>query len=82
MKIWGWVGMGIINICYLPQLIKVLNTGEVAGLSSLMYGLLAVGLFCYLIYSIKIRDTVYIVSNLVNMSFALFLLGLILFYGR
>jgi len=81
-KIWGICGMVLIQICYFPQLLQVLRTKEVVGLSWEMYAILSVGLVCYLIYSIKIKDWVYIIANILNLASSGILLCLILLYRR
>lgn len=80
-KIFGWLGLCLIQFCYFPQLLKVIQTREVAGISSLMYGVLICGLVCYLVYAIKIRDVIYIFSNIFNLFTAGLLLYLILLWG-
>lgn len=80
-KPWGVCGMVLIQICYFPQLLKVIQTREVAGISALMYGVLICGLVCYLIYAIKIRDWIYILSNTINLVSAGLLFYLILLWG-
>jgi len=80
-KLWGFAGMGLIQFCYFPQLFKVLKTHEVAGLAWEMYACLMVGLLFYLVYAIKIRDIVYIISNTFNLFSAGLLLYLILLWG-
>ncbi len=79
-KPWGVVGILLIQFCYFPQLLKVIQTREVVGISALMYGVLLCGLMCYLIYAIKIRDVIYIISNSVNLFTAGLLFYLILLW--
>ncbi len=79
-KIWGIAGIFFIQLCYFPQLLQVLRTHEVAGLSWEMYALLICGLICYLVYAIKIKDWVYIASNTVSLIASIILLYCILIY--
>ena len=74
--------MVLIQLCYLPQLIKILQTRQVEGISPLMYVSLVLGLACYLIYSIKIKDWVYIISNIISLISSAIILVLVLIYGR
>ena len=81
-KAWGITGLALIQICYLPQLIRIIQTRQVEGISPLMYVSLVIGLTCYLIYSIKIKDWVYIVSNVISLISSATILVLVLIYGR
>ncbi|RKX60230.1 MAG: glutathione synthetase [Thermodesulfobacteriota bacterium] len=76
----GYVGMILINICYLPQLIKTIKTKDVSSISLSRYLLLTSGLVCYLIYSLIRKDMVYNISNIVSTLQSLLMIFLILKY--
>lgn len=74
-----WVGiMGIVlGLCVAPpQLWKIIKTGKTSDISVWTYSFLVGALFCYLIYAISIRDTIFITAQSVNLVTN----GVILFY--
>ena len=59
------------------QLVKILKTREVKGISVATYTFLCLALFCYLLHAIHIQDPVFITAQSINISvngFVLFLL--------
>jgi len=76
--IFGWLGFALIQLFYVPQVVKSLKTREVTGLSLSAWLILWTGLFFYLIYSILRRDPVFITGNSLGLLQAGFQIGLIL----
>jgi len=61
----------IIQLAYYPQIVRIIRTQNVQGLSPWFFVVIALGVVLLEVYSIAIRDWVYIVSNawaLVNIS--------------
>jgi MtN3 and saliva related transmembrane protein len=80
MQVLGWIALGLVQIFYLPQTIKILRTKEVAGLSLLSWMILWVGLLFYLVYSIYIADIVFTVGNAAGLLQSTLVIGLVLRY--
>ena len=82
MEIIGWAGFALTQSFYLPQTIKILRNRDVSGLSLPSWFILAIALFCLLLYSIHRHDLVFIAGNGLGMTQSLFMISLILWYGR
>ncbi len=60
----GFIGVVLINSCYLPQLIKTIKSKKAGDISLMFYILLISGMFFSLTYAISRKDIVYIVSGI------------------
>jgi len=82
-KFWkvGFLGMIFINIASLPQVIKTGITHETGGISLSFYIVLFTGLTCYLFYSLKKKDVIYILSNTVSLCTSGLMIFMILLFG-
>lgn len=60
----GFIGVILINSCYLPQLIKTIKSKKAGDISLMFYLLLISGMFFSLTYAISRRDIVYVVSGI------------------
>lgn len=80
--IFGWVGFILIQAFYIPQLVSILRTRNVSGLSLPAWVILCLGLFFYLIYSALREDIVFMVGNGMGVFQCLFVISLILKYRK
>ena len=76
----GVIGLLCVQGSYIPQLIKTYLTRDVTGLSIWFFGILTIGLLNYLIYSIYIKQRLYIIANFISVIFTGSLLIMILLY--
>ena len=67
MNTFGIIGLVLIQLSAISQIIKILRTKRVKDISPLFLCQVWLGLLSYLVYSLWIRDWVYIVSNLVGL---------------
>ena len=77
----GYAGVIIIQLSYLPQIYRVWHTRSVQDLSPWFFLVIALGVALLEVYSIAIKDKIYIISNawaLLNISV---LLALIWHFG-
>ena len=72
MKLIGLIGLLCVQGCHLFQLLEMRRLKRmgltVRGVSPAFYYCLGFGLLMFLIYSIGIRDLIYIVSNIVGLT--------------
>ena len=82
-KYWktGFAGMVILNIAHLPQLFKTINVRDVSGISLPFYLTLFTGLVIYLVYAIKRKDVIYIISNVSSLCQTGLMIIMILLFG-
>lgn len=73
----GWLGFGLIQLFYVPQLVRTVRTRDVKGLSLLSWVALWVGLLGSLVYSTWRRDPVFMAGNAVGLLQSSFQLALI-----
>lgn len=67
--------MGLLAAClttfsFLPQAIKVIKTKDTKGISLAMYSMFVIGVFCWIIYGIQVKDAPLIGANFVTFIFA------------
>lgn len=77
MEIAGWLAFALIQTFYIPQIIKLVRTKRVEGVALPSWFILWVSLLLYLIYSVSIKDPVFIAGNsagLLQTSATLFLI--------
>ena len=67
MTLIGWLGVVFITCCSIPQLIKIKRTKKSRDVSVVTYILLVLGIACYLVYAIYIKDVVFITSNTIGL---------------
>ena len=82
MEIAGWIGFALTQVFYFPQIIKILRNHNVSGLALPSWFILATALLSSLIYSVSIHNNVFIAGNAAGMVQALFMIALILRYGK
>ncbi len=80
MEIVGWTGFVLIQVFYLPQIIKIVRSHDVSGLALPSWFILSTGLLFYLIYSIHIHDPIFIAGNAIGALQGILMIGLILKY--
>ena len=77
METIGWLGFGLIQLFYIPQVLRTLRTRDVKGLSLFSWVALWLGLLGSLVYSAWRRDPVFMAGNAVGLIQSSFQLGLI-----
>lgn len=74
-----WIGM-IAAFCtttaFVPQVLHILRTGNVDGISLQMYSIFTFGVAAWLVYGIVLHDLPMLLANLVTLVLALMVLGL------
>jgi uncharacterized protein with PQ loop repeat len=66
-SLFGWLGIVLVNVAYLPQIIKTIKLKKTNQISPLFYLSIAIGIVSYEIYAQLRRDPVFIVSNLIGL---------------
>jgi len=80
VQVLGWIALGLVQIFYLPQTIKIIRTKEVSGLSLSSWVILWLGLLFYLVYSIYVGNVVFTVGNAAGLLQSTLVIGLLLRY--
>ncbi|KJJ85871.1 conserved hypothetical protein, membrane [Candidatus Omnitrophus magneticus] len=65
----GMLGAICTTFCFLPQIIKILQTKHARDISLIMYIILTIGVFLWLIYGILIHKWPIILANAVTFIF-------------
>lgn len=76
----GYIAAGLITICLVPQLIKIINTKNVKDISWLTYTLLLIAEVLWLVYGILLVDVRIIVANAVSATCSTTILILYIIY--
>lgn len=66
----GTLAAFLTTFSFLPQAIKVIKTKDTRGISLVMYSMFVVGVFCWMVYGIQIKDLPVTLSNFVTFIFA------------
>lgn len=73
----GYLGTLLINIAYLPQVIKTIKSENVEGLSSSMYFILIASGITWCTYAVLLENIPLLLCNSINLVQALIILVLI-----
>ncbi len=77
MELIGWLGLGLFQLFYIPQIVRTVRTRDVKGLSLFSWAVLCLGLLASLVYSVWRSDPVFIAGNAMGLIQSSFQLGLI-----
>jgi MtN3 and saliva related transmembrane protein len=75
----GLFAASCTTAAFVPQVIAILKTGNVDGISVLMYSIFTMGVALWLFYGLKMQDVPMIVANSVTLGLALLVLGLTIY---
>lgn len=67
------------TVSFIPQVVQIVRTGNVDGISLHMYGIFTTGVALWLTYGIIMRDIPMIAANSLTLVLALMVLGLTLY---
>lgn len=81
-EILGFAGTGVVAVAYVPQIIHLHKEHCSAGISLKAYSLWCVSSALFLIHAVMIRDTVFIVVQLINLVAIAVITILVKRYGR
>ena len=76
----GFVAAFLTTTSFIPQTIKIIDTGKTEDISTAMYAMLVGGILLWLVYGLKKKDWPLILANTVTLIFAGTVLFLKLFY--
>lgn len=75
----GLLAATCTTAAFVPQVIAILRTGNVDGISVLMYSIFTVGIALWLSYGVKVNDLPMILANSISLLLALSVLTLTVF---
>lgn len=75
----GLLAATCTTAAFVPQVIAILRTGNVDGISVMMYSIFTVGIALWLSYGIKVNDLPMILANSISLLLALSVLSLTVF---
>ncbi len=76
----GLTAAACTTASFVPQVIHILRTRQVAGISSIMYSVFCVGVLLWTIYGVAIASTPVILANAITFVLAVMVLALKLIY--
>ena len=77
IEVVGWVAVVLTQVFWIPNILRLVRTREVEGYSLVAWGLMLVGLSCWLVYFAAKGDVVGIVANTSGVAGAATTLGCI-----
>lgn len=80
MKIYGVIGMILVQGSTLFQLVKFLKTKRTGGVSIAFWWSILLGLVSYEVYAISIKDPIYITSNAIGIVLSVWSIYLYYYY--
>ena len=72
----GVVAATCTTISFVPQVVQILKTGNVSGISLSMYGILTTGVGLWMLYGFLISDIAVFVANLITFVLAVAVMAL------
>ncbi|MGE0601964.1 MAG: SemiSWEET family sugar transporter [Dehalococcoidia bacterium] len=78
----GWVAVVLTQVFWIPNILRLVRTREVEGYSLVAWGLMFIGLSCWLFYFLAKGDVVGIVANTSGVTGAAITLGCIWLWRR
>jgi len=75
----GWVAAFCTTLAFVPQVVTILRTGNVEGVSLSTYALFTLGLSIWLAYGVILSDLPMILANLIAFLLAFAVLSLTLY---
>ena len=69
-----WIGMAAAcctTIAFIPQVVQILRTGNVDGISLGMYSIFTTGIALWLVYGILLEDLPIVAANLITLALCL-----------
>ena len=82
MRVLGIISLLFFTSCYIPQIIAILKTKDVRGISVGLWVLLIAGYVTGLCYVISLRDYILVTTYSVGLILALWVFGLIVYYKK
>jgi MtN3 and saliva related transmembrane protein len=78
----GLTAAACTTASFVPQVIHILRTRQVAGISAIMYSVFCLGVLLWAIYGVAIASTPVILANTITFVLAVTVLALKLIYER
>ena len=78
----GFLAALLTTIAFLPQLYKTWKTKSADDVSLIMLILFIIGLFCWIIYGLKINSIPILIANIITFIFNFSILILKITYGK
>lgn len=82
IEIVGWAAVGLTQVFWIPNIIRIFRTRDVEGYSLLAWLILLAGASCWFVYFAAQRDLVGIVANISGIAGSSITLGCILRWGH
>ena len=82
IEFFGFLAALLTTIAFLPQLYKTWKTKSAGDVSLIMLILFIIGLFCWIIYGLKINSIPILVANIITFIFNLSILILKITYSK
>lgn len=80
MHILGIISMLLFSLCFIPQIIAIVRTKNVSGISLWLWVMVVAGYATGLVYMIYVRDPIVIATYLIGLILALLTLSLVIRY--
>jgi MtN3 and saliva related transmembrane protein len=74
VNIIGYSAAICTTIAFIPQVIKVAETGKTDGISLYMYIIFVIGILLWLIYGVMIKSYEVMFANIITMPLAIYIL--------
>ncbi len=78
----GYAGIILVNVAYLPQIVKTVRLRRANQISPLFYTSIVAGICCYLVYAIWREDPVFMISNTIGLVQPILMVYLALKWGK
>jgi len=82
MKILGIISMLLFAFCFIPQIVSIVRTKNVSGISLWLWIMVVTGYAAGLIYATDLKDLIVIATYWIGFILSSLTLGLVVYYKR
>lgn len=78
----GMVSMLLFTFCFIPQIVKILRTKEVVGISIWLWLMVVAGYIFGLLYVVTLKNIILVATYTIGLILSLLTTTLVIFYRR
>ncbi len=82
MHVFGIISTILFSFCFVPQVVKILRTKEVLGISVVMWWVVAIAHLTGFLYVVSLKEIILIISYGTGLVFSTSTLVLVIYYRK
>ena len=82
MHVVGIISMTLFAFCYIPQIISIIRTKNVSGISLWLWIIIVIAYIAALLYAIWLKALILIIGYIVGLTLSFVILVLVVYHGK